>query len=317
LKKEGKPITKIILFTAVGIVFMSVVCFVIDFGVKHSDDAQLGKINRLANHGVDPQIIAFGSSAGEVSIDPDIIESGTGLTCFNSCINGTRFLQYEGLINEFDEYSKNNKIVILSEAYFSFEKISALASIEQYLPHLSNTNVYHSLFMVQPDLTWKCRYIPFYKYIAVSHTYYKNSVIGWKNFLYHREPTGGGYFPVNRGWEPDADAAIASAGHFDISIDPLILDQYVQTIKKIQGKGRKVILMLTPVFGEMLKKVTDITPLRMTLDSLAAATHVTFFDFTTSTICKDKSLFYNSNHLNLTGSRIFSRMLADSLKRVM
>ncbi len=268
------------------------------------------------DHKIDPQIIAFGSSAGEVGIDPNIIQKETGLTCFNDCINGTRFLQYAGLINEFNEYSENNKLIILSESYFTFEKISALMSIETYLPHLNNDNVYHSLFMVQPDLTWKCKYIPFYRYIAATHVYYKNAVIGWNNFLHHRPYQGLGYFPVNRSWEPDADATIESMGRFNISFDPVIVDEYIRVIKNLQSRKRKVVIILTPVFSEMLKKVTDINPLRAKLDSIATASNVIFLDFTTLPICTDKTMFYNSLHLNQRGSEIFSAILADSLKNI-
>ena len=269
------------------------------------------------DHQIDPQIIAFGASAGEVSIDPDIIHKKTGLTCFNSCINGTRFLQYSGLIKEFNEYSKYSKLIILSESYFSFEKISALTSIETYFPHLSNDNVYHSLFMVQPDLTWRCKYIPFYKYIAATHIYYKNAVIGWSNFLHHHQYQGLGYFPVDRSWEPDADATIESMGRFTITFDPVVVDQYIGVIRKAESRNRKVVILLAPLFGEMLTKVTDINPLRQKLDSIAKVTNAIFLDFTNQQICRDKSMFYNCIHLNEKGSEIFSTILADSLKKIL
>ena len=317
MKKENKNFRSVVLFALVGIFLFWLITYTIDFGVRHSDDTQVGTINRIMDHKIDPQIMAFGASSGEVSIDPETIQKGTGLTCFNSCIDGTRFLQYAGLINEFNEYSQNNKLIILSESYFSFEKISALTSIERYLPHLNNDNVYHSLFMVQPDLTWKCKYIPFYRYIAATHVYYKNAVIGWGNFLHHRPYQGLGYFPVDRSWEPDADATIESVGSFKISFDPVIVDEYIRVIKNAESRNRKVVILLTPVFSEMLKKVTDINPLRVKLDSIARAVNATFLDFTTQPICSDKTMFYNSLHLNQRGSEIFSAILADSLKKIL
>jgi hypothetical protein len=317
LRKSNKNYGLVVLiFSLTGIFLLWLITFIIDFGVKHSDDTQVGVVNRIMDHQIDPQIIAFGASAGEVSIDPEIIQKRTGLTCFNSCINGTRFLQYQGLINEFNAYSENNKVMILSESYFSFEKISAVTSIETYLPHLNNDNVYHSLFMIQPDLTWKCKYIPFYKYIAATHIYYKNAAIGWNNFLHHRSYSGLGYFPVDRNWEPDADATIESMGRFVITFDPVIIDQYIKVIRNAESRNRKVVILLTPEFSEMLEKVTDINPLRAKLDSIATVTKAVFLDFTTQPICKDKTMFYNSIHLNETGSKIFSAILADSLKKI-
>ncbi len=95
------------------------------------------------------------------------------------------------------------------------------------------------------------------------------------------------------------------------------MDEYIRVIKNAESRNRKVVILLTPVFGEMLKKVTDINPLREKLDSIARASDAIFLDFTTQPICSDKTMFYNSLHLNQRGSEIFSAILADSLKKIL
>jgi hypothetical protein len=316
MKKKTSYRLLIILFSVIGIIILGIISFVLDYGAKHSDDTQFGKINRIMDHDIDPQIIVFGASSGEVSIDPSIIRDTTGLTCFNACITGTRFLQYEGLIREVGEYSKVNQMVVLSESYFSFEKISAVTSIERFMPHMDNRNVYQSLFMVQPDLAWKCKHIPFYKYVAATHVYYKNAVIGWKNVLHHKQNEDLGFSPVHQSWQADADDDIKSMGFFKISMDPVILNEYINLIRSIEKSNRKAVILLTPVYGEMLSRVTDIRPLRVKLDSVARVTNAVFLDFTSNPICRDKSMFYNSLHLNNVGSAVFSKMLADSLRKI-
>ena len=290
--------------------------FVIDFGARHSYDAQTGKVNKIMNHEIDPSIIIFGASSGEVGIDPSFIQQTTHLSAFNCSIDGTRFMQYKSLINEFQSYTKNDEYVLLAETCFSFEKIGALTSIERYLPHINNDNIYHSLFMIQPDLTWKCRHIPFYKYIAASHVYYKNSVLGWKNFLKKYKDTSLGYIAIDRAWEADADEAIRSTAPFAIQLDTAIINEYVKTIQSIQKNGKKVIILLTPVYTEMLKRITDFTPLRKELALISEETGSRFLDFSIGDLCTDKTLFYNSMHLNLKGSSKFSAILADSLNNI-
>jgi hypothetical protein len=81
--------------------------------------------------------------------------------------------------------------------------------------------------------------------------------------------------------------------------------------------GKKVVIVLTPMYSEKLKLVTNIEPLISKLRNIALKTNALFIDFSSSKICDDKNNFYNSNHLNLRGSEMFSNQLADSLNVVL
>jgi len=314
IKQQEK---KVLLFCGIGLVLFVAVSRTVDYGVKHSNQDQTGKINKIVNHAIDPSVIIFGSSVSEVGIDPAILQRRTGQSVFNCSIDGTRFMQYEGLIKEFDAYSSNNKYVFLVESYFSFEKTGALTSIERWLAHIDNDNVYRSLSSLQPDLTWKCRYVPFYKYVTVTHTYYKNSAIGWKNILKAPvEDSSLGYTPVNRDWEKDADELFKNRKPFAIGLEPSIISEYIATVRQLEKNGRKVVIVLTPVFTEMLSKLTNMAPLQRTLAQIADSTGARFLDFSGAGLCSDKKMFYNCNHLNRTGSLAFSYMLADSLQAI-
>ncbi len=305
-------------FVVIGLLLLTGICWAIDFGVRHSDSEQTGKINKIVNHSIDPDIIVFGSSVSEVGVSSRIIQAGTGASVFNCSLNGTRFMQYKGMIDEFISYSKNNKYVILVETYFSFEKTDALAFIDRYLAHINNQYLFNSLYAIQPDLAWKCRYVPFYKYVAATHVYYKNAVIGWKNFIKKTQSdTSLGYAPVDSDWQSDADEAIKNTPHFDISIDGPTAECYRETVQELEKRGKKVIIVLMPMYTEMLKRVTDLTPLRNKLNEMSSATGARFLDFSTSGLCAEKQFFYNSNHLNRPGSVVFSAVLADSLKTIM
>lgn len=317
-KPKQYSLKKILIFLFTGLVILTALSFIIDFGVRHSDLEQTGKVNKIMNHDVDPDIMIFGPSVSEVSISPAIIKDKTGLSAFNCSLNGTRFTQYRGLIDEFESYSKDNKYVVLVESYFSFEKTDVLMAAERYLAQIHKDNLYKSLYTIQPDLIWKSRYIPFYKYVAVTHEYYKNSFIGWRRILKRSNPadTLQGWDPVDRSWEVDQDEAMRQTAPFEIAIDSGIVKKYIELITKLKKDGKTVILLLSPPYTKVLNTITDFAPLRKELNVIAKETGSKFLDFTNSDICSDKTLFYNTNHLNIKGARIFSAMLADSLDTV-
>lgn len=315
---NNKEFKIIALFLIIGFSLLSFLLFILSFGVNRIREGQTGKVNIVMNHELDPEIAIFGSSVSEVGIDSKIVTNKTKKSCYNLSINGTRFSQYKCLIDELNSYSKNNKTIVLVETYFSFEPIDQITSLDFYLAHIGNENIYVALHKIDPELIWKSRYIPFYKFIPATHIYYKNAIKGWINYLNNSNniDTLQGYTPVNRDWELDADLAIKKTTKFDIIIQEEIVRDYEQNILKMQKLNKKVIIVLTPMYSEKFKLVTNIKPLIAVLKKIASNTNAIFLDFSSSKICDDKINFYNSNHLNLRGSKIFSNQIADSLNSI-
>lgn len=302
-------------FSLILICILSSMDYIINIGVINSQKQQTGKINLICNKKIQPQIAIFGSSVAEVGISPQILSQETGLTAYNFGIDGTPFYQYRGLIEQFTEINQQTKYIILSEAYFSLKRATQISSIERYLAHINKPFIYQPLFEIQPYLTWKCRHIPFYKYIAVNHGYYLNAINGLKNRICSNNiiDTTYGQSKVYRDWESDQDEQLRNTKPFEISIDSIVTIEYEKTLLCLNQKGYKVIIALSPVYAEMTKKMTNMDLFRKAFKNIAARTNSHFIDFTESEICNQKTYFYNSNHLNVKGSIVFSEMLADTI----
>ncbi len=283
-------------------------------GVAKSRTGQLGKINKICAHDQLPEIAIFGSSVGEIGINAPLIQQQTNKTIYNFSIDGTRFTQYKGLIDELSIKNDKTKLVILSETYFSFARVDALTVLERYLANISNNNVYNSLYSIQPDLVWKCRYVPFYKYTTVSHIFYMSALDGWKRF-FGTQPIDSllGFTPVYRDWELDQDKMLQTVKSFAIEIDSSIVESYKQCIRNLTSKGINVVIIIPPIYSEYSKKITDFGPLRKALAEISKETNCTFWDFTCIAISEHKSYFFNTNHLNNKGAAVFSTILADSI----
>lgn len=288
--------------------------FYLILDLKKNTTSVFSKPLKICNHTHLPQIAIFGSSVSEVGFDCDVIASATQKTVYNFSLNGTRFLQCKGLIDELSATSPNTTTVILCESIFSFKKLDAVNDIERFLPCIFNKNVYQSLYNLQPELTFKCRYVPFYKYIVASNNYYAQSIIGWKNFIKHYNPVDSlnGQVRVYRNWAADQDSIWENAKTIPVVIDSNIVLSYKQTINNLVKNNKKVIITIPPMYMPKGQKIVDITEFRNTLKSLANNISVFYFDFSESMI--NKKYFYNAHHLNALGATVFSKAFTDSLQ---
>ena len=313
-----KTIRQLLHFLIGLIVIGFILDFVIEFGVKRSEISWTGKINKICSRKNVPQIAIFGSSVGEVGVSPLVLNQKLKKNAYNFSIDGTPFIQYEGLIKEFLNKNEKTEIIVLAEAYFSLSPKNEITEIQRYLANINNDNVYNSLFYIQPDLAWKCRHLPLYKYIATDHTYFMNAFDGYKHYFSGNQLIDSNYGqrPVDRDWEVDEDLNIKKTKYFDIIIDSNIVKKYDFILKTAKKNNKKTVIVLMPVFTLVSKKYTNLDPVRKALNYLAKNNNVKFLDFTTLEICNQKEYFYNSNHLNRKGALIISNILADSIKNI-
>ena len=303
-------------FVAILLLILFAVDWFISTGIKKNDTGIFGKINKICNQNKLPQIAIFSSSVGEMGLDSKVIQTATSQSTYNFALNGTRFMQYKGLVNEIGNATNNTKIIVFAETFFSFEKLSGINQIERYVSNISNKNIYNSLYNLQPDLAFKCRYIPFYKYVAVTYNYYLQSVLGWKNFITKKIITDTllGQTKVNRKWQTDQDSILKYMQPITVTIDSEILVTYKQTINNLVANGKKIVITIPPMYMQKEQKILDITLLKTTLKSIANNKTIFFFDFSESMV--DKQYFYNAMHLNAFGAAVFSKRFADSLNTI-
>jgi hypothetical protein len=308
-----------LIFSTILVVMLYLIEKVIDFGVRKSSYSHYYKINVIMDGGVDPEIAIFGSSVGEVGINAALLEVDTKRSAYNFSIDGTRFMQYRGLIREFDQYSKSCKLVIFVETFFSLMHTDQLTEVNRYISHISNHNIYQSLSGIDASLSWKLKYIPFYKFIVMNPSYYKASAFGLANWMRKQDLTFRdslrGYTPKYQSWDPSLDELNKRTNPIHIQIDTGILKKYRNTLAELRSKGRVVVIILPPIHADGLRLLPDMDNIRSAFASLAGD-GVHFVDYSDSPISQDKAFFYNNTHLNNTGAERFSVQLASDIKKL-
>jgi hypothetical protein len=306
-----------LIFISIVFVALYITELVIDTGVRASDYSHYHKVNLIAEHSIDPEVAVFGSSVSEVGIDPRILKGKAGISAYNFSIDGTRFVQMKGMVEEFAEHSTQCKTVVLTEYFGTFTGTEQLTEVHRFMAHINNDNFYRALYPIQPDLIWKLRYVPFYKFIAMEHPYYKASYLGWKKKLGHGSPedTAFGYTPKYLTWGGQLDSINKLSGPIVITIDPRIVGEYKAMVSKLVGKGIDVLIVLPPVQKDGRSLVKNLDGLRNAFQEMTSS-KVHFLDLTTMPITEDKRYFYNNSHVNREGSIIFSDTLASVIKGI-
>lgn len=299
------------------IVFLCVVLFLIEFVisflVKHSDNAQTGKINLIMEHQIDPEIMMFGSSVAEVGLNAVEIEKRTQRSAYNMGIDGTKISNTEFLIDEFLDYSKNCKTIVIGMAFFSFGKSDKLNAPERFLAYKSNQHVKQNILKVQPALGRKLYYVPFYSFIVANHTYYKNAFLGLKNLIndnYWKQDSLSGFVPHDTEYYDTRK----SGKQLDyVPIDSTAYYDYKSIIEKIKAHNIQPILVLMPMHVNGQESFSNFESYRKSAALLSNETGVQLFDFSEHDVTTQDKYYYNNGHLNATGAKIFSNVLADSL----
>jgi hypothetical protein len=310
----NSKIKSAIIFFSVLLIILETVSTLLKFGVKHSMAGQNGKVNLVMRHIVDKKIVFFGSSVAEVGINPANIENLTNLGCYNLGINATKFMQYKSLINEFNEYSDSCQYIIVDDTYSMFSETKNIFLLEHFVSYVGNKNVYKALYSIQPDLIWKTRYVPFYKFITFSNSYYKDAFLGWKAIFGRGKSvdTLMGFTPCYQEWQKSVENGNQMKIRVEATIDTTSVNEFKRLINTVNQRHRKMVLILSPIQTEGQQLIAGLDSLKLLLNSLMKNGNI-FIDGCTLELCKDKKYFYNNTHLNNIGASLFSNFIGAKL----
>ena len=89
MRKYSKTIYRTLFFSAGFLVLVFLLQSLILFTVKRINVGEFGVLNKIDRGGINADIIISGSSRAYNGIHPGVIESVTGMSCYNIATNGT------------------------------------------------------------------------------------------------------------------------------------------------------------------------------------------------------------------------------------
>ena len=123
-----------------------------------------------------------------------------------------------------------------------------------------------------------------------------------------------GFAAVDVDWDGSFEAfAAANPGGHLFRIDDAGVSEFERTISMLESRGARVVLVFSPEWEGIRPFETNREDVMRKDAAIAAEHHTVFLDYGDSAISKDRSLFYNSQHMNRRGAALFSAVLANDL----
>ncbi|TDO83774.1 hypothetical protein EV143_101216 [Flavobacterium chryseum] len=310
-----KFIRQVVFFLAPIVITAYFVDVFISKNLKKSNSYAAGEYsiwNDVIDGKINSDIVIYGSSRAWVQINPTMLFNELNLSTYNLGIDGHNFwlqyLRHSLLI----ENNVRPKLIIHSVDVFTLLKKKDLYNFEQFLPYMlwndkikDKTISYNGFDLIDYE-------IPLIRYFKSREA--KKIAFSMAKISKDKEVRIKGYQAQDYKWNSDFDEAKKKMKNYDIKLDNasiLLFDKY---LKECQYKNIKIILVYTPEYIEGQKFVRNRDSIISLYRNFSKKYNIPFYDYSNDSISFKKKYFYNAEHLNKTGSELFTQKLIDTLK---
>jgi hypothetical protein len=285
----------------------------VNYGMHRIKTSGFGVSNRIMSGEVNAEIVISGSSRALTHYESEIIEKITGYSTFNIGRNGSQTDMQLAFLKAYLQNNTKPKLVIHNLDLYSFQTSKDIFDPAQYMPYLDQAPIYEAIRRVYPD-AWKWKYLPLYGYVAEDMRF--SWLRGLKALagIQPREDHAQGFQPRFTPWTGDFEKFYASNPN---GVLTEMQEGGVRCIKELVGlcqrEGIKILLVYSPEYTEIQPLQRNRAEIFSEIREICATYNVPLWDYSDSRISDDRDYFYNSQHLNADGAKVFSRDLARRL----
>ena len=246
-------------------------------------------------------LLIFGSSRASHHYQPAVFENHLNLTCYNAGRDGNFLFYHYGVLEAvLKRYSP--KMIILDFVHGEFSKSqNSYDRISSLLPYYRSHPEMRSIIELKS---------PYEKLKFLSKIYPYNSlmlIMAGGNTLFSKKEREDidGYIPLTNVWN---DAIKIENTPIKYEIDSIKIKVYKSFIQACINSKVKLYIICSPYF----LKSTDADYSVKLAEEIANKYNVKFFDYSRdSTFINSPKLFYNAEHLNNEGAKVFSIKVVD------
>lgn len=313
-----KIILKALLFFAILFAVLKSLDVFISTGLKKSQSFFFVDWNSIYSGKINADIIVNGNSKAWHHVSPKILDSICNMSSYNLGIDGYDFIMQKAKYDVYLNHNTSPKVVIHIIGINTLVMRDDLFQKEQFAPYLTDTIIKNATSKYK-GYSFFDYHVPLLRY-AGQYKLIPNSVISLLGFSDTQKYKNKykGYEAYNKSWDGTFDTFIAANPNgksFDINSNSLkLFKNYLETEKQ---NNTKIFLVYSPTYFESHSYVLNRNEIIKTFQDIAYNTNISFLDYSNLELTKDKSYFYNSQHLNKKGAELFSKILATDLVEVL
>lgn len=297
---------KFILRTSVFLLLATALMVVLDLclthKLRHYDRGRFLVWNEIFDNHIDADLLIMGSSRAWVHYSPEILDSVLHTHSYNLGVDGSCFNRQYTRYRIYRKHQPKPRIIIQN---FECTTLDYTTGYEQYqyFPYFSDPDIQRWVIPYE-EFSIADRIFPFYRY----------SNFGVEKLFANKLKVERGYLGHEKVWkvEPiDKDNLI----HF--TVDPRSLSLLKQFLSKSAEEGVQVIFVHSPIHISLTECQDDVDSMWHTWRQIADQYNIPILDYQYDSLSYDTTYFYNRMHLNKRGAEIFSRHLAEDLKKLL
>lgn len=303
-----RGVAKLACFACLVLLLSILLDALIGSGLRRINTSSFGVWNRIVDGKIDADVVISGSSRALTHYDPRVIEELTGLKAFNIGLNGSQTDMQLARLKTYLRHNKTPRLLIHNLDVFSLQIThDGVYDPAQYIPYLAEPAIYAALMHIDSDY-WKAKFLPLYGYSVQDLRF--NWILGIMGF-FGWDPSEDhflGFKPRYTAWTEDFERFKMMNPH------GVRIDLEADGVKEMEGlirlcgeQGIKVLLVYSPEYQEMQRLTMNRDQVFARFAELRDQFSVPMWDYSNSPISAGKQNFYNSQHLNADGARVFSQ----------
>jgi hypothetical protein len=284
---------------------------VLIMGLKRCRNGEVGTLNRIMAGGMNAEIVISGSSRAVYHYDPRIIEAYAKEKTVNIGRDGTKLDEQLALLKTYLKHNRKPEYVIQNLDSFSLRANDGVTDPLQYMAWLDEPDLYQNVLSHR-------RYFRIYHYLPLLGIIREGAVQPAIEGLFGSSIQAGddvaGYHPQNLDWNGEFERFKEQhPSGVQWPIDAQGLDTLRDMLELCQHEGIQLILVYSPEYIESQVLTKNRTDIFAAFHALAAEFQAPFWDYSSDPMCRDRTYFYNSQHLNQNGATLFSQKVGNRL----
>lgn len=307
-------IRKIVLFACLAPVLALALQAILVRGLLKYDTSARGIWNQVIRGDVNAEILICGSSRAQTHYDAQIITTGTGRSAFNIGRNGTHVDLQVGFLKSYLAHNRAPVCIVQNIDVFCFLTSKRVYEPGQYIPYLNEPDLFQRLVSIDPSYA-RMRAFPL---LGIIEYRLFLTAAGGLLGITEKEDHFYGYKPEDLVWTGDFEKYKAkNPNGVVMSVQPEGVQVFRELIEICSKANIKLILVYSPEYREGQKLFNNRAEVLGRVREMATTAGAEFWDYSEDSICLDRSLFYNSQHMNRKGATLFTEKLVPRLKRAL
>ncbi len=308
-----RNVLRLFAFLFIGAVLACAIQRAIDSGLHRVTTSDFGITNQVVAGRANAEIVISGSSRALTHYDAQIIGEATHRRALNLGLNGAQTDVQLAFLQAYLRLNAKPALVIHNLDPYAFLTSHEIYDPAKYLPYLDQPEIFSVVRHVYPQ-AWKWRWLPLYGYAVEDMRF--TWLIGLQALVGRqpREDRVLGYQARHTPWTGDFEKFKASnPDGVTLGIEPQGLKDVAAIAALCRQHGVPLVFVYSPEYAEMQAITKNRAEVFAQFTAISAAAGARFWDYSGSSICQQRDLFYNSQHLNVNGATAFSRDLAQRL----